>query len=258
MTDWSAFNDLLVEGGSEPTEGWDFSWFDDRATEGRPSWKYLATLTQRMNKATAVLDIQTGGGERFAEALSKSDRLPDSLAATESWPPNLVLARQSLAPFGAIVVEVPEGDPLPFDHESFDLVGSRHPTVNNWSEIHRVLKPDGIYFSQQIGAGTNSELTDFLTGPQLVSADQRMDWAVTQARVAGLEVLDAREESLPVVFFDVGAVVYFLRKVIWTVPDFTVEKYRDRLRLLYERIEKDGSFTSHSKRFLIEARKAAR
>jgi hypothetical protein len=71
-------------------------------------------------------------------------------------------------------------------------------------------------------------------------------------------VLDAREESMPVVFFDIGAVVYFLRKVIWTVPDFTVEKYRDRLRLLYERIEKDGSFTSHSKRFLIEARKAAR
>jgi hypothetical protein len=31
-------------------------------------------------------------------------------------------------------------------------------------------------------------------------------------------------------FFHVGALVYFLRKVIWFVPDFTVEKYRDRLK----------------------------
>ena len=31
-------------------------------------------------------------------------------------------------------------------------------------------------------------------------------------------------------FLDIGAMVYFLRKVIWFVPDFTVEKYHDDLR----------------------------
>ena len=82
-----------------------------------------------------------------------------------------------------------------------------------------------------------------------------MDVAVANARNAGLDVIDAREETLPVIFFDVGAVVYFLRKVIWTVPDFSVERYRDRLRLLHEQIERDGSFTSHSRRFLLEASK---
>ncbi len=246
----------MIEGSTEPTGGWDFSWFDGRATEGRPSWKYLASLTQRISKATSVLDIQTGGGESFARALSKSERLPKSLAATESWSPNVVVARQTLTPFGVFVAEVPERGPLPFEGESFDLVSSRHPTVKNWAEIHRVLKPDGTYFSQQIGAGSNSELTDFFMGPQSISEDQRLDVAVSEARVAGLEVIDAREESLPVTFFDIGAVVYFLRKVIWTVPDFSVERYRDRLRLLHERMEDDGSFTSHSRRFLFEARKS--
>ena len=38
--------------------------------------------------------------------------------------------------------------------------------------------------------------------------------------------------------------VFFLRKVIWTVPDFTVERYRDRLRVLHDQIERDGSFRS--------------
>jgi aminoglycoside phosphotransferase len=56
-------------------------------------------------------------------------------------------------------------------------------------------------------------------------------------------------------FFDVGAVVYFLRKVIWTVPGFTVDAYRERLRDLHDLMEAEGPFVAHSCRTLIEARK---
>lgn len=56
-------------------------------------------------------------------------------------------------------------------------------------------------------------------------------------------------------FDDIAAVVYFLRKAIWTVPGFTVEKYRDQLRALHERIQSNGSFVAHSQRLLIQARK---
>jgi hypothetical protein len=64
-----------------------------------------------------------------------------------------------------------------------------------------------------------------------------------------------RLERLRAEFFDVGAVIYFLRKVIWTVPDFTVERYRERLREMHERIESDGPFVAYSTRLLVEARK---
>ncbi len=64
-----------------------------------------------------------------------------------------------------------------------------------------------------------------------------------------------RMERLRLEFFDIGAVVYFLRKVIWMVPDFTVDRYRDRLRDLHAQIERDGPFVAHSARVLIEARK---
>ncbi len=56
-------------------------------------------------------------------------------------------------------------------------------------------------------------------------------------------------------FFDIGAVVYFLRKVIWMVPGFTVERHRERLLELHRRIEADGVFVAHSTRVLVEARK---
>ncbi|MGN6675272.1 MAG: SAM-dependent methyltransferase, partial [Thermomicrobiales bacterium] len=51
------------------------------------------------------------------------------------------------------------------------------------------------------------------------------------------------------------AVVHFLRKVIWIVPGFTVDAYRDRLRVLDNRIQADGPFIATTARFLIEARK---
>jgi hypothetical protein len=54
------------------------------------------------------------------------------------------------------------------------------------------------------------------------------------------------------VFYDIGAVVHFLRKVLWTVPGFTVEKYRDRLLALHDQIVREGSFKAHAERFLIE------
>jgi hypothetical protein len=38
-----------------------------------------------------------------------------------------------------------------------------------------------------------------------------------------------RRERLRMEFFDVGAVVDFLRKVIWTVPGFTVAGHQARV-----------------------------
>lgn len=248
------FEELLAEAEAEPVAGWDFSWLDGRATEARPSWGYARQLVGRVAGRSAVLDIQTGGGEVFADVLRQSPR-PRLVAATESWPPNVEIARLNLEPFGGRVFEVADDHDLPFPAGRFDLVISRHPTVVLWNEIGRVLRHDGTYFSQQVGPGSNRELIDFMMGPQPVSSRRTSGRAVAEARGAGLEIVDLREEKLEVRFFDVGAVVYFLRKVLWTVPDFSVERYRDRLAVMHQEIEREGSFLSHSRRFLIEARK---
>ncbi|MBJ7598158.1 MAG: SAM-dependent methyltransferase [Candidatus Nephthysia bennettiae] len=245
------FEDLLAEGESVPLEGWDFSWFQGRATEQRPSWGYARMIAERMAGSSAALDVQTGGGE----VLAGIPQRPRVLVATESWPPNVEIAKRNLRPLGASLVEVADDADLPFRTGSFDLVVSRHPTTTLWSEIGRVLLPGGTYLSQQVGAGSCRELTDFMMGARPVSRLRSTQGAVAAAEAAGLAVVDVREESLRTVFYDVGAVVHFLRKVVWIVPDFTVDRYRQRLAELHDRIQLEGSFVAHAQRFLIEARK---
>ncbi len=245
------FEELVAEAAAVSVAGWDFSWLDGRATEERPSWGYQRMLGARLASASAAVDLETGGGEVLAGVGS----FPPVMVATESWPPNLAKASALLGPRGVAVVA---GElPLPFAAGTFDLVSSRHPVTTDWPEIARVLRPDGVYFSQQVGPASVFELVEFFRGPQAsdVRNSRHPDLAVAAAEAAGLEVTDLRAESLRTEFFDVGAVIYFLRKVIWMVPGFTVDAYLPRLRALHERIERDGPFLAHTTRFLIEARK---
>jgi SAM-dependent methyltransferase len=247
----STFEELVAEAASAPVEGWDFSWFEGRATEERPPWGYAGLLGERMAGAGSALDIETGGGEVLATVADP----PALLVATEGWWPNVEVARTQLRAVAARVVAVADAPTLPFRDATFDLVTSRHPVVVLWDEIARVLRPGGTYLSQQIGPGTNRELTDFLMGPQPVNERRSAASARMGAETAGLEIVTLRQCALRVEFFDVGAVVHFLRKVHWTVPDFTTEAYDAGLRRLHAQIERDGSFVSTARRLLVEARR---
>ncbi|WP_031483718.1 methyltransferase domain-containing protein [Streptomyces bicolor] len=251
------FEDLVAEGAAVPTEGWDFSWFEGRATEARPSWGYSTCLAERLSRATAALDIQTGGGEVLDFALGRAVKVPPLTVATEGWQPNVAKATALLRPRGVAVVACPQDAPLPFADSAFDLVGSRHPVSPHWSEIARVLQPGGSYFAQHVGPRSVFELVEYFLGP--IPDEQanvrHPDRERAAAEAAGLDIVELRAERLRMEFHDIAAVVHFLRKVVWMVPGFTVEAYEPRLRALHERIRTHGPFVAHSTRHLFEARK---
>lgn len=246
------FEDLVAEAERVSVDGWDFSWLDGRATEERPSWGYQRLMSRRLADATAACDLDTGGGEVLAGA----EKFPPAMVATESWPPNAALATKLLHPRGVVVVQTRDEAELPFADEAFDLVTSRHAITVRWTEIARALRPGGTYLAQQIGPATMAELVEYFIGPQPEKwAELHPDHQAAQAQAAGLQVVEMRMERMRAEFFDIGAVIYFLRKVIWTVPDFTVQRYRERLAELHERIQAEGRFVAHSTRVLAEARK---
>lgn len=245
------FDDLLAEADAADVSGWGFGWLDGRATEQRPSWGYQKLMSARLATVRSALDIQTGGGEVLAGA----SRFPPTMAATESWPPNLTLATRRLHPRGVVVVADPDEPPLPFGDEAFELVTSRHPATIWWSEIARVLCPGGRYLAQHVGPDSLVELYEWFLGPQRPTGlhSRHPDRETAMAQDAGLRVVTARMERLRVEFLDIGAVVYFLRKVIWVVPGFSSERYLERLHALHEQIRRDGSFVTYSTRVLFEA-----
>ena len=225
-------DDLIAEAMAAPINGWDFSWLDGRATEERPSWRFRERVAERAAHAHALLDVECGDG-----------RLLDSLAQRRA----LTVGVEDYQPRAGMVRA--RGDALPLRDSSFDLVISRHPVVAHWDEIARVLTHGGTYLAQHVGPRSAAEVGEWFVGPWPVSDARSPERARLRATQAGLEVVDLRYEELPMAFNDVGAVVYFLRLVVWIVPDFSVDKYRARLHAM------TFPFHATSTRFLIEARK---
>lgn len=247
-----AFDELVDEAAAVDVSGWSFDWLDGRATEERPPWGYARLLAARLGLVDSALDIDTGGGEIVAEA----PRLPPRMVVTEGWSPNAERARRLLAPRGVEVVAVGPGQPLPFADGSFALVSSRHPVRPGWQEIARVLADGGTYFAQHVGPASAFDLIEWFVGPlPREGLDRDPDREAAAARAAGLEIADLRAARCRMEFFDVGAVVYILRKCVWWVPDFTVDRYRDALRRLDAHIRDHGAFVAHSTRTLVEARR---
>jgi hypothetical protein len=112
------------------------------------------------------------------------------------------------------------------------------------------------YLSQQVGPDTLRDLSERFEGPRTTETPQKREPERHRrlATDAGLEVIDLRAERPKTTFNDIGAVVYFLRLVVWIVPGFDVETHRPQLRALHERMP----YETTASRFLIEAVKPNR
>ncbi|WP_091532541.1 class I SAM-dependent methyltransferase [Microlunatus soli] len=245
-----SFEELITEAEAADVDGWGFGWLAGRATEERPPWGYARLLAQRLAAADSALDLDTGGGEVVDEA----GTLPSRMSVTESWPPNAARARKRLEPRGVRVVQTESGAPLPFADASFALVSARHPVAPDWPEIRRVLKPGGHYFAQHVGPASAFELIEYFLGPLPENRKGRdPDREAEAAEAAGLTVLDLQTARCRMEFFDIGAVVWILRKCVWWVPDFSVPRYRDQLIKLDASLRAGTPFVAHSSRHLIDA-----
>jgi hypothetical protein len=92
---------------------------------------------------------------------------PRFLAATESWPPNIEIAKRNLALLGASVIEVADDAGLPFIAETFDLVGEPAPDSCQVGRGRaRPSDPGETISRSRLGLASNRELTDFMMGPQ--------------------------------------------------------------------------------------------
>ena len=136
-----------------PFSGWDFAHLDGRWEQEPLPWDFYAEVQRRLHYADQLLEVDTGG------AFLLSLRHPyENTAATETWGPNVESYRNELAPLGIHVEECDAAEePLPFADNAFDVAFCRHGAYRA-DELLRVLRPGGVFLTEQVGGRNNALL----------------------------------------------------------------------------------------------------
>ena len=238
ITSEELFNFLIQEAEAH-FSGWDFSYISDREAEAPLRWSYISEVLFHVRQARAMLDMDTGGGE----ILSRFHPFPPIAYATEAYSPNIPVASKRLEPLGVTVLAIDEEEPkrLPFSDETFDLVLNRHGYY--WpAELHRIMQPGGIFITQQVGNRNDIGIRLLLGAPNAEVIEEWDDLAsaVGSMEKVGFRITKSLEDYYQQRFYDVGAIVYQLKAVPWQIPDFSVERYFDRLKAIHNQIQMDG------------------
>jgi SAM-dependent methyltransferase len=171
------------------------------------------------------------------------------------------MARQLLEPLGAAIYAVRD-EHLPFADNTLELIVNRHGSYDP-REVLRVLKPGHLFITQQVGDQTNLRIHELLGSEKNIyfyeGAEQKSTWnlgyAVREMREVGWHIVEQEEHFFITRFYDTGAIVYYLKAIPWEVPDFSIEKYFDKLIAIHHLIQREGHVDVPFHMFFIRARK---
>lgn len=230
--------------------GWDFSHLDGRWWREPEGWEYRAIVKRHLRPNDKLLDMGTGGGE----VLLSLGHPHENTAVTESWEPNIALCRQRLEPLGIRVYPC-EGDRLPMEDSSFDIVINRHASYD-LREVSRVLKAGGLFITQQVGGDNARQFAKRLVpGAEPPYADFSLSSQLQAFRAGGFAVLCSMESHPQLRFYDVGALVFWARVIEWSFPGFSVDNNFEQLCLMQDELLDTGYIAVEQHRFMIVARK---
>lgn len=232
--------------------GWDFSHIRGRYEEEQDlPWDYAEIIGRYLTADMQLLDYDTGGGE-FLLSLKHPYR---NTAATEGYPPNVELCRETLSPLGISFKACDDPANIPFQNVSFDIIINRHGDFNA-DELFRLLKKGGIFITEQVGGDNDRDLVEMVLPdtekpfPHLNLREQRRAF-----KDAGFHIVEETEAYRPIRFYDVGAFVWFAHIIEWEFPGFSVDRCFDRLLKMQEIIESGKPIEGTIHRYLIVARK---
>lgn len=232
--------------------GWDFSHIHGRYDEEEDlPWDYREIVEEYRKDDMKLLDYDTGGGE-FLLSLHHPY---GNTAATEGYPPNVELCKEVLLPMGIDFRECDDASKVPFADGSFDLMINRHGDFDP-KESHRLLKPKGLFISEQVGSKNDRDLV-MMVLPDAEESFPDMELLIQRKRFEenGFTVLKAEEAFRPIRFYDIGAFVWFAHIIEWEFPGFSVDACFDRLLEMQETLNRDGMIEGTIHRYLIVAQK---
>lgn len=242
----------LQEEESKTFLGWDFSYLDNRWFDEALPWDYKSIILKYLKPNLNLLDMGTGGGEfllTIEHPFSKT-------WVTEGYKPNYELCQEKLRPLGIKVYNYVGDEKLELiDNNQFDIVINRHESYSE-EELYRILKPQGIFITQQVGAYNNKDLASFFDENHVDQfPNMTKDLSIKRLLSNNFEILFSDEYYPILKFYDLGAIAYFASIIKWEFINFKVIDNIDKFMILQDRLVKDGYIASTEHRFIIVARK---
>ena len=232
--------------------GWDFSYLDGRWDDEQLPWDYKQIVLQYLKKEYKLLDIGTGGGE-FLLTLNHPYI---NTTITEGYKPNYLLCKEKLEPLGIKVYNyIGDENFKEIEDNTFDIVINRHESYNE-KELYRILKPNGLFITQQVGAFNNNQLSKFFNENQEIQfIELTLEKSIKRLQDNNFDIIYSNEYYPILKFFDLGAIAYFAKIIEWEFIDFSVEKYIDKFMILQEELKEKGYIASKEHRFMIVCKK---
>jgi ubiquinone/menaquinone biosynthesis C-methylase UbiE len=234
----------------EERRGWDFS----RVRDGREAvpWDYVEVVRNYLRPSDRVLDVGTGGGERFLSLASRFGVGVGVDASAEMI--ETALANKSASAVENVSFEVMRAEALRFAGGEFDVVLNRHCVVDV-GESYRVLRPGGYFITQQVGArNTQNICTLFGCGP---GGEYERDWGQEMQTLAqafrrlGGRVVCRAEYDVRYWFLDVASLLFW-HKAIPMPEDFYIDvHWRQVDQIITEFGTPNGIETNEHRELLI-------
>ena len=234
-------------------KGWDFSHIDGKyyPEENNMPWDYKTVIEKYLKPTDKILDMDTGGGE-FLLSLGHPYHLT---SVTEGYAPNVALCRETLIPLGIDFRETEDESRMPFDDATFDIVLNRHGSYDP-KEIFRVLKPGGLFITQQVGEDNDWDLVQLLLpGKEKSFPGHNLEKQAALFTAIGLTSLEQGETYKPIRFFDTAALVWFARVIVWEFVDFSVDACFKNSLEVEKQIREKGFVEGQVHRFYFVMRK---
>lgn len=242
-----------IEASVDARHGWDFSAMQD-ARDPVP-WDYEEVVRRYLDADQRVLDVGTGGGEvflRLAPAYGQG-------IGIDADPGMIADARENHArtSHDHVSFMIMHAESLNFPDDDFDVILNRHATMDV-AEIVRVLRPGGLFITQQVG-GRNTEhiCRVFGCGPggsYDYDPEQTIGRTAKQFARLGCQIIAQGEYDVAYRILDLESFVFWL-KAIPMPEDFSVERHWRQVQEIIEADWTPDGLLSNEHRELLVARK---
>jgi hypothetical protein len=234
-----------IVGSVSDRVGWDFS---SMKVERQPiPWEYINVVKEYLKSTDTVLDVGTGGGERFIQ-ISKSYARG---VGVDIDPEMVTVATRNAEHKGNVTFTVGDAS-LSTIYEQFDVVINRHCKLD-MSAAAEHLKEDGYFITQQVGERNMQNIK--------LALNQTIDSPVVtrdDVLLAGLKLLAFCEYDVEYVVKDIESLVFWLKALNMLNSDLNGAQALDDANLLNQILNgnvDDRGFVTNEQRFLVIAQK---